>query len=363
MSSDQLIKKIKKYSAISFVLPLITINLCLIIFNLLGTINLYPNYNYHLSNGAAEVSYKQNIFIVNDTKSYSINNCSKYIQVYHYIAINNEDLTEEEHATNRGASKLIKSLGKEGKIKTVKLIPGKIIDDRCIKNHPFFYSALSKWHFLEKIFIKAKKENKSGFSQMKNPYFYGEVSISRAARYFPSFWIFKPFIILSAIFLFFYWKNNKNLFEEFKNKNILSNLKNKFYYFGLLSVIFLILHASLLGLSFDSKIFSNIRRLVIILFIICEVLAQIFLTINLFKFKKEIKNYINPLVLKIKIIFVTLVALVTCVVFFLLILSDLDSSTKHILEWNYFSTLLIYYLLSRLLWKKNKTHVHTPEGA
>ena len=348
MSSDQFIKKIKKYSIISFALPLITINLCLVIFSLLGAVELFPNYN--LSNGAVEISYKQNELIIYDKKSYSLKNCSKYTQVYHFITINNEELVGEELTPE-----LIKSLGKEGKIKTIKLIPGKIIDNRCIKNHPFFYSfysLLSKWHFLEETFIKAKTKNKSGFSQIKNPYFYGEVSISRTARYFPLVWIFKPLIILSAIFLFFYWKNNKDLFEEFKNKNILGNFKNKFYYFGLLSVIFLILHASFLGLSFDSKIFSNIRRSVIILFIIFEVLAQISFTRNLFRFKKEIKNYINTLVLKIKIIFVTLAVLVTCVVFFLLVWGDLDTATKHVLEWNYFSALLIYYLLSRLLWKK-----------
>ena len=138
--------------------------------------------------------------------------------------------------------------------------------------------------------------------------------------------------------------------------------EKKFYYLGLLSVIFLILHVSFLGLSFDSKIFANIRKLIIILFIIFELLAQISLTRNLFRFKKEIKNYINPLILKIKIIFVTLVALVTCVVFYLLVWGDLDTTTKHILEWNYFSALLIYYLLSRLLWITRQTPVHTPES-
>ena len=356
MSPDQFIKKIKKYSAISFVLPLITINLCLIIFKLLGTVDLFPNYN--LINGTVEVSYNQNELIINDMKSYSFKNCSKYTHVIHVTTIDNKELTKID---NEELAKWMDSLGKEGKIKTIKLIPGKIINNRCLKNHPFYYSVLTKWH-LEETFIKAKKENKSGFGQVKNPYLYGEVSISRTARYFPSVWIFKPFIILSAIFLFFYWKNNKGLFEEFKNKNILGNFQKKFYYLGLLSVIFLILHASFLGLSFDSKIFANIRKLIIILFIIFELLAQISLTRNLFRFKKEIKNYINPLILKIKIIFVTLVALVTCVVFSLLVWGDLDTTTKHILEWNYFSALLIYYLLSRLLWITRQTPVHTPES-
>ena len=75
MSSGQFIKKIKKYSLISFVLPLITINLCLIIFKLLGAVDLFPNYN--LINGTTEILYNQNELIVNDKKSYSFKNCSK----------------------------------------------------------------------------------------------------------------------------------------------------------------------------------------------------------------------------------------------------------------------------------------------
>ena len=91
MSSDLFIKKIKKYSVISFALPLITINLCLVIFNLLGTVYLFPNYN--LINGAAEVSYNQNELLVNDVKSYSFKNCSKYTHVVHVITIDNKELT------------------------------------------------------------------------------------------------------------------------------------------------------------------------------------------------------------------------------------------------------------------------------
>ena len=344
MSPDQFIKKIKKYSAISFVLPLITINLCLIIFKLLGTVDLFPNYN--LSNGAAEVSYNQNELLVNDVKSYSFKNCSKYTQVFHHITVDNEVLIAEEHTRA-----LIESLGKGGKIKTIKLIPGNIINNRCLKNHPFWYSVLTKWH-LEEIFIKAKKENKSGFSKIKNPYFYGEVSISRTARYFPATLIFKPFIILSAIFLLFYWRNNLNLFNELKNNNVLNRFSKSFFYFGILSCVFLILHASLLGLDFDSKLFGKIRRLIIILFILFELSAQILLTRNLYKFRRELKKHIRSFIILVKITFVIMALSGTAIVFAFLVWGNLSTEVKHIFEWNYFSLLLIYYILSRLLWKR-----------
>ena len=94
------------------------------------------------------------------------------------------------------------------------------------------------------------------------------------------------------------------------------------------------------------------RRLIIILFIVAEVCAQIYLTSNLFKYKKELKEYINPIILIIKIIFVTTVFFISCAAFAILSFGDPSSAFKHTLEWNYFAFLLLYYLLSRLLWNK-----------
>ena len=198
------------------------------------------------------------------------------------------------------------------------------------------------------------EKNITGYAKVNNPYLYGEVSISRTARYFPATFIFKPLIILSAFFLFLYWKNNLNLYRELKNKNILGNFTEKFFYFGLFSCIFLIFHALFLGLDIESKLFSKIRRIIIVLFIIFEVIAQILLTKNLFSFKNELKEYINPLILKIKVIFVVIVFITTCIAFSILAFGDPSTGFKHTLEWNYFAFLLLYYLLSRLLWMSPK---------
>ena len=218
--------------------------------------------------------------------------------------------------------------------------------------------SLKKYSWLETFLIHSIQSNVGkdgrhiGFAKIKNPYFYGEVSISRTARFFPSILIFKTLIILSSILLFLYWKNNLNLFNELKNKNILDKFSNIFFYLGMLSCIFLILHAVFLGLDFDSKIFSKIRKAIIILFILFEVSAQISLTRNLYRFKEELKEYIRPLILKTKIIFVSTILVVTSVAFIILAFYDLGTAFKHILEWNYFASLLFYYMLSRLLWMK-----------
>ena len=212
---------------------------------------------------------------------------------------------------------------------------------------------MSRFNFFEKILINTKKTTKVGFGEIKNPYIYGEASISRTARYFPATLIFKPFIIISAFFLFLYWKSNLNLFNEITNNNTLNKFSKNFFYLGLLSSIFLTLHAIFLGIKIDNQLFEPFRRLVIILFIFFEVLAQIFLTMNLLKFKEVLKNLINPLILNIKVVFVISILIVTIFSFTVLIFDMVDTNFKHILEWNYFSVLLAYYLLSRLLWKSS----------
>ena len=47
MKSNQFISKIRNYSLISFLLPLITITLCLFLFKLLGDIGVYPNFSWN----------------------------------------------------------------------------------------------------------------------------------------------------------------------------------------------------------------------------------------------------------------------------------------------------------------------------
>ena len=118
--------------------------------------------------------------------------------------------------------------------------------------------------------------------------------------------------------------------------------------------MFLILHAAFLGIDFDSKVFLKLRRLIIILFIFFEICAQVYLIKNLYKFKDELKNRINILILKIKLYFITIVVSSTLIIFVFLVFGDITTATKHMLEWNYFSILLIYYMLSSVLWKNSK---------
>jgi len=344
MTPVKSVKKIRNYAIASFLVPLIAINLCLFIYKTLGDISPYSNFNWDMEK--IELAYDKSQQIKEDIESYTFTNCPKHLFIKEYISVDNQ--TIKDIAKNK---QIRDSLIASNKMKTVIRTRGKNLNNKCVKNHEFLYLLLKKFNSLETILIKAHLNNKSGFAKIKNPYFYGEVSISRTARFFPSILIFKTLIILSAFTLFIYWKNNLNLLSQLKDRNILGKFSRKFFYLGVFSCIFLALHATFLGFDIDSKLFKIMRRLIIILFIFFEIFAQILLTKNLFKFKEELKKYINPLILKIKIVFVITVFFITCVAFVILVFGDPSSAFKHTLEWNYFAFLLLYYLFSRLLWK------------
>ena len=345
MKSGEFIKKIRIYSFISFLLPLITIVTCLYVYKLLGSISLYPNINWHKN--IIETPIEEDKLFSKDISKWTFTNCPKYnLEKYYFLNFDGQKIPADEEG---------KKFYKENKVASVVRELSGDTNNSCIKNYKFSYLIIKNFSILEKFLIYASINNKAGFSKIINPYVHGEVSISRTARYWPATAIFKPFIILSAIFLFFYWRNTLNLLNDLKNQNIFSKFSINFFYFGILSCIFLILHASFLGLDIDSKLFRNIRKIIIILFIVFEVLAQFSLSINIYRLKDKITDYVNPIVIKMKIVFVSAASIVTIGVFILLAWGDLSTSTKHILEWNYFSILLIYYLLSFMLWNVKKT--------
>ena len=57
----------------------------------------------------------------------------------------------------------------------------------------------------EYTFLEVDMIGRSAFSI---PYLDGSLSISRASRTYPQYLIFKPSMILTAILLFYYWRNN-----------------------------------------------------------------------------------------------------------------------------------------------------------
>ena len=173
------------------------------------------------------------------------------------------------------------------------------------------------------------------------PYFDGGASISRTARVFPTYWVFKPAMFLTSFLLIKYWLWNKNILINFQGdkKNI-----NKIIFFGIGSAILLTIHSIFLGIKFEYDLYKLFRRVVMLLFIIFEIIAQAYLVFALYKLKEKIKNQINMNFLIAKRILVTLL-IVVAIVSIPIISVEGNKSFKHALEWDYFLGVIFFIVL------------------
>ena len=203
----------------------------------------------------------------------------------------------------------------------------------------------TNYHLLEDTIFTVDQIGRTGFTI---PYIDGNVSISRTARTFPAYLIFKPGMLITAILLIKYWKANNKLIQTINN----DFSENKYFlFFGIGSALFLITHALLLGVQYDVDLYKFFRRFVLLAFIIFELVAQALLINNIIKVKNKIEKMINKKVLIVKIIVVSIL-----IVLGVLSLPILTSSGyvhfKHALEWNYFLGVILFYLLTFLFWRK-----------
>jgi hypothetical protein len=188
------------------------------------------------------------------------------------------------------------------------------------------------------------------------PYFDGGASISRTARPYPSWLIFKPAMFLTSFLLIKYWLYNKNIIQSF-NKN--HKHINKVVYFGIASAIALTIHSIFLGIKFDNDLYKLFRRVIMLLFIIFEIAAQAYLVATFYSFKDKLTKYINLKILKLKLILVSVLIVVAVISIPIISLPGNDffgfnvKFFKHALEWDYFIGVISFYMLTYLMWKKN----------
>ena len=180
------------------------------------------------------------------------------------------------------------------------------------------------------------------------PYFDGGVSISRTARYYPAYLIFKPAMFLTSFLLIKYWLQNKKIVQNLSNN---SRYINKFVFFGVASAIALTIHSIFLGIKFDNDLYRLFRRVIMLSFIIFEVVAQAYLVAALYSIKHKIKELINEKYLKIKLFLVSVLIIVAIISIPLVTLPG-NKFLKHALEWDYFLGVITFYLLTYLMWKK-----------
>ena len=188
------------------------------------------------------------------------------------------------------------------------------------------------------------------------PYFDGGASISRTARPYPSWLVFKPAMFLTSYLLIRYWLFNRDIIKYFKVDH--KNLK-KIVFFGIASAVALTVHSIFLGIKFDNDLYKLFRRIIMLSFIVFEVVAQSYLVATFWSFKDKLKDYINPTFLILKIMLVLILILVAVISIPIISLPGDDffgiqlKFLKHALEWDYFIGVITFYLLTFFMWKKS----------
>ena len=93
------------------------------------------------------------------------------------------------------------------------------------------------------------------------------------------------------------------------------------------------------------------RRVVLLLFIIFEIIAQGMLVYHFIKVKDKISELINRKILILKATLVSVLASVAILSLPILIGKG-NTHFKHMLEWNYFVGVILFYLLSNFFWRR-----------
>ena len=187
------------------------------------------------------------------------------------------------------------------------------------------------------------------------PYFDGGASISRTARPYPSWLIFKPAMFLTSFLLIKYWLYNKKIIEMFNQNH---KYTKKIVFFGIASAIALTIHSIFLGIKFDNDLYKLFRRVIMLLFIIFEITAQAYLVATFYSFRNKLENYINVNFLNLKVILVCTLIVVAIISIPIISLPGNNffgfnlKFFKHALEWDYFIGVISFYLLTFLMWKK-----------
>ena len=179
------------------------------------------------------------------------------------------------------------------------------------------------------------------------PYIDGQASISRTARVFPTYLIFKPAMFFTSYLLIKYWIYNKDIIVFFNKDH--KNIK-RILFFGVGSAILLTLHSIFLGIKFDNDLYKLFRRVVMLAFIIFEVVAQTYLVITYYSFKNDLLKFINQKFLKMKLILV-LTLIIVALISIPIVTMPGNKFLKHALEWNYFIGVISFYLLTFFMWK------------
>ena len=181
------------------------------------------------------------------------------------------------------------------------------------------------------------------------PYFDGGASISRTARPYPSWLVFKPAMFLTSFLLIKYWLFNKAVVSSFEKNH---KYINKFVYFGIASAIALTVHSIFLGIKFDNDFYKLFIRLNLFFTLIFAITSKIYFVNNLRKINKNYLKNLNNSLIKTKIFITSFIIILAIVIIPTLPFINFKN-LKYIIEWNYYILIFTFYLSTFFLFKKN----------
>ena len=168
------------------------------------------------------------------------------------------------------------------------------------------------------------------------PNFEGCTSISRAGRYEPVKFFFKPMMYFYAIFIFFFWnillkKINNNKIDT-KNLVILTYI----------TVIFLCLYITFLG---ESIVYSFFKRIGIYFYILSIVLLQFSSNRILINNEKKLSKFFNYKIVHFNYYLSSFLVISGLILLPILIIKIEDfPQIKNIISWNYFLLIQLFFL-------------------
>ena len=117
------------------------------------------------------------------------------------------------------------------------------------------------------------------------PYIDGGASISRTARPYPTWLIFKPAMFFTSYLLIKYWIYNRSIIKFFNQDH---KYIKRIFNFGIASAVALTIHSIFLGIKFDYDLYKLFRRVILLSFIIFELVAQAYLVAAFYSFREKL---------------------------------------------------------------------------
>ena len=154
--------------------------------------------------------------------------------------------------------------------------------------------------------------------------------------------------LLRFYLLIRYWLYIKKIILNIHGEH--KNLR-RIIIFGISSAICLIIHSIFLGIKFDYDLYKLFIRVIMLVFIIFEVVAQAYLVVTLYSIKNKLLSFINLKYLKLKAILVSILVFVMIVSIPIVSMPG-NKHIKHALEWDFFLGVILFYVLTFFMWKK-----------